>query len=100
MRIYGYFDDPAQTVPVFDPGLNVGCPICGKSPILPDDVRTISLIVPKEFKHTSGRVDTSSAERSYFYRVHRSCHEPLDEKQRSALDGLLVDAICSTRNTN
>ena len=85
-QIYGYFTEPTQTVPVYDPGLNVLCPICATS-LHPTDVRTISLMVPDD-------------SRSYFYRVHRSCHEPLSEAERILVDGLLIDAIYSTRNTN
>lgn len=86
MSIYGYFTDANQSQPAFDPGLDVACPICGRN-LSAVDVRTISLAVPK---------DT----RSYFYRVHRSCHEPLTEVERSKVDGLLIDAFYSTRNTN
>jgi hypothetical protein len=85
-RIYGYFTDPAQTIPVFDPGLKVLCPICAKE-LGANDVRTISLMVPDD-------------DRGYFYRVHRSCHEPLSETERCKVDGLLVDAIYSARSTN
>lgn len=84
--IYGYFTDASQTEPVFDPGVSVSCPICSKE-LDAVDVRTISLMVPGDL-------------RSYFYRVHRSCHEPLSEQQRIRIDGLLIDAICSTKNTN
>jgi hypothetical protein len=84
--IYGYFTDYQQTQPAFDPGLSVACPICGDA-LDENDVRTISLAVPKDVK-------------SYFYRVHKSCHEPLSKEQRSKVDGLLIDAIYSARNTN
>lgn len=85
-RIYGYFTDSAQTEPVFDPGVGVPCPICTNE-LDAIDVRTISLMVPGD-------------SRSYFYRVHRSCHEPLTEQERIRVDGVLIDAIYSTRNTN
>lgn len=84
--IYGYFTDATQTSPVFDPGVSVPCPICTKE-LDAIDVRTISLMVPGD-------------SRSYFYRVHRSCHEPLTEQERIRVDGLLIDAIHSTKNTN
>lgn len=86
MRIYGYFTDAAQTVPVYDPGLDTLCPICVMR-LNAADVRTISLMVPDD-------------SRSYFYRVHRSCHEPLSEAERIRVDGLLIDAIYRTGNTN
>lgn len=86
MKIYGYFTEAAQVAPVYDPGLNVPCPICAIE-LNPVDVRTISLMVPDD-------------SRSYFYRVHRSCHEPLTEIERILVDGLLIEAIYSTRNGN
>jgi len=84
--VYGYYDSPLQDKPVYDPGLTVPCLICGGC-LTGDDVRTISLMVPED-------------SRSYFYRVHRSCHEPLTEQERSSVDGLLIDAIYSVRNVN
>lgn len=39
-------------------------------------------------------------ERSYFYRAHKACYDSLDETAKSRVDGLLVDAVISTRNTN
>ena len=85
-RTYGYFTDAQQTVPTFDPGLSASCPICGQA-LDAVNVRTISLMVPDDA-------------RSYFYRVHRSCHEPLSGQERIRVDGLLIDAIYSARNTN
>lgn len=85
-RIYGYFTDAAQTEPVFNPGVGVPCPICANE-LDAINVRTVSLMVPGD-------------SRSYFYRVHRSCHEPLTEEERIRVDGVLIDAIYSTRNTN
>jgi len=85
-RIYGYFTDPTQVEPVFDPGLSAACPVCAEV-LNANNVRTISLMVPNN-------------DRSYFYRVHRSCHEPLKDTDRCKLDGLLVDAIYSARNMN
>lgn len=88
MAIYGYYDSPTQTEPVYDPGLNVDCPACGQPLNLP--VTTISLAL----------YDRQNGDRSYFYRAHKQCYDALDERQRGALDGLLIDAIASTRNTN
>jgi len=85
-RIYGYFTAPEQTEPVYDPGISAPCPICS-STLDAIDVRTISLMVPGD-------------SRSYFYRVHRSCHEPLSEAERIKVDGLLIDAIFSSRSVN
>jgi hypothetical protein len=60
---YGWFDDPHQTEPTYDPPHDGPCPICGHS-ISHDDVRTHSLLFYGEY-----------AARSYFYRTHRSCAE-------------------------
>lgn len=87
MSIYGYYTNAAETSPTYDPGIaEVPCPICNKD-LDAENVRTISLMVPDD-------------NRSYFYRVHRTCHEPLDQQQRSAVDGLLIDAIYSARKVN
>ncbi len=85
-RVYGYYSQAGQIEPDYDPGLDAPCLICSGA-LTPTDVRTISLMVPGD-------------SRSYFYRVHRSCHEPLSEAERIKVDGLLIDAIYSARNTN
>ena len=82
MKEYGYFDNVNQTTPAYDPGLSVPCLICEKV-LSVDDIRTVSLMIPNDG-------------RSYFYRVHKSCHEPLDEQARVALDGRLIDVIAVT----
>lgn len=83
-RIYGYFTDAGQTEPAYDPGLDVNCPVCQQRLAAP--VKTISV-----------RADDA---RSYFYRVHKACHEGLTEAQESDLDGLIVDAIWAAQNVN
>jgi len=97
--IYGYYTDATQTTPEYDPGLEAPCVICGKD-LLPDDVRTISLMAVEDLKNDEDGLHYKPDTRSYFYRVHRSCHEPLSEEQRTKVDGLLIDAIYSTKNTN
>lgn len=90
MSIYGYFDNATQTEPKHDPGLNVPCPVCSKTLDFP--MKTISLMVPtKEWERP---------DRSYFYRAHKRCYESLDDAGKSRVDGLIVDAIVSTRNVN
>lgn len=88
MSIYGYYDSADQDQPAFDPGLNGDCPSCGK-PLEPP-LKTISLML----------YDREHGDRSYFYRTHKDCYDKLDERQQGALDGLLIDAIASTRHTN
>lgn len=62
---YGWYDDAGQPVhkPSFNPPFDAPCPYCGK-PILPDDIRTHSLMMRDGY-----------AKRSYFYRTHRSCDD-------------------------
>ena len=67
----GYYDDPAQTVPVFDPGLSAYCPVCLKSLIEP--VKTIS-------------VWGDPPEYSLFYRAHKDCWERLPAEDQSEYD--------------
>lgn len=97
-RIYGYYTSAEQQQPEYDPGLCAACPICGNT-LNAVDVRTISLMVPEQMYSEGARL-FAYGDRSYFYRVHRSCHESLTEAERSRVDGLLIDAIYSTRNTN
>ncbi len=86
-RLYGYYTDPTQIVAAYDPGIDgVPCLICNQD-LDVINLRTISLMVPDD-------------SRSYFYRVHRSCHEPLSEAGRIEVDGLFIDAIYSSRNRN
>ncbi len=83
--LYGYFDQPFQETPAYDPGLEVACPICGCR--LSRPMKTISLLAEG---------DT----RSYFYRVHQPCYEKLSPEQISDLDGLILDPIFRARETN
>ena len=68
----GYFDDPLQTKPKYDPPVNLPCPYC-KEPMHHFDVRTIGFM---NAKHRT---------RSWFYRVHKSCDEKKTQEQRDAL---------------
>ncbi len=77
----GYFDDPAQAEPVFDPGTDVDCPVC----VLPLDypakaIRTVSLMPAK------------ASPRSCFYRAHTGCLESLDDRERGFLDAAAMEA--------
>lgn len=82
MKIYGWYDDADQTAPAYDPPHNAACLICGAA-LRPDDVRTLSMMA----------LSSDGAERSYFYRVHRTCHVPLDDAQRTAIDDVVWGAI-------
>lgn len=75
--IFGYFDQPEQTAPTFDPGLDALCPHCLQK--LERPVRTISLLVPSD-------------SRSFFYRVHRACAERATEQQVTEIESSLVDS--------
>ncbi len=61
-ELVGYFTDPSQTEPVYDPPHDAPCLVCWQ-PLTPENVRTISLM-PAE-----------GAVASVFFRVHRSCAE-------------------------
>jgi hypothetical protein len=94
--IYGYFDSPDQTVPVYDPGLDVPCPVCmwpvgGHTPDHP--IMTISVMVESDDRFPRDA-------RSYFYRIHKSCYEAISEEQRSMLDSVIVDAVAQATRSN
>ncbi len=77
MSIFGYFDDPTQKLPVYDPGLTALCPHCLRVLDLP--VMTISLM----------RVGSP---RSYFYRVHRDCQMRASSADIMRVESSLIDA--------
>lgn len=76
---YGWFDDPSQTTPTYDPPHDAPCPFCGV-PIHAGDVMTHCLM------YSSGY-----GERSYFYRTHKSCAEK--DPTHTARDGSILDMI-------
>jgi hypothetical protein len=78
-RFYGWFDDPNQIEPTYEPPRDAPCPFCGFA-IHGGDVRTHSLM----YRHEYGR-------RSYFYRTHRTCAE--SDKRHSRMDGFILDMI-------
>ncbi|MGB8644453.1 MAG: hypothetical protein WCF84_04400 [Anaerolineae bacterium] len=83
MIAYGYFDRPEQTVPAYDPGLEVDCPIC-RFP-LSHPVKSISLLAVGD-------------SRSFFYRVHKYCWEPLSPEQQTAIDSQIVDVVAIAKD--
>lgn len=85
MNIYGYFDQPNQEEPAFDPGLDVACPFCQSRLLQP--VVTISLMVPGD-------------SRSYFYRADRACYYNAADEIVTEVESVLVDAIYSAKASN
>ena len=82
LRLWGWFDDATQKVPTYDPPYDAPCPYCF-APLTPDDVRTVCIM------HQA----PSYAKRSYFYRVHRTCHTLVSLEENNAMDGRIFDAI-------
>jgi hypothetical protein len=78
---YGWFDDATQQAPTYEPPRDAPCPYCGK-PITPDDVRTHSLMMA-----------TGYANRSYFYRTHRTCDETANADTSKAVTSGMDDFI-------
>ena len=75
-QLLGYFDDPSQEEPKYDPGINVPCLICFKPLDYPNKkIKTISVLA--YFDH---------ADRSYFYRCHKECYELLSEEEKGEID--------------
>jgi hypothetical protein len=73
--LFGWFDDPSQTTPAYDPPHDAPCLFCG-SPIHADDVQTHSIMM-------------SGSAKSYFYRTHKTCAET----NQSSLDGIVFAMI-------
>lgn len=76
---YGWFDE-AIGEPAYDPPHNAPCLYCGL-PMTADDVRTHSVMAQY------------NAERSYFYRTHRTCDEVASDAQKQAIMGGVLDRI-------
>lgn len=79
-KYIGYFTSHNEQEPTYDPAHDSPCLLCDE-PLREDDVRTISLMWQ------------DNAQRSYFYRVHRTCHEKLTTEEAGALDGRVLDAM-------
>ena len=89
--VFGYFDDPSQTEPTFDPGLNVDCLVCHTR--LSPPMKTISVMLDEP---TLGGRDN----RSYFYRVHKDCYEALTPQQETNLDSVIIDSVARSKFSN
>jgi hypothetical protein len=76
---YGWFDDPDQAEPTYEPPRDAPCPFCGFA-IHPDDVQTHSLMYRGGY-----------AERCYFYRTHKTCADA--DKTNTAMDGFVLNMI-------
>lgn len=79
---YGWFESAADQQPTYDPPHHAPCLYCGL-PMTDDDVRTHSVM------------SRYGAERSYFYRTHRTCDEAASEGQQQAIMGGVLDRISS-----
>lgn len=88
MPLFGYFDDPAQTEPAFDPGLDVDCLICHTK--LSRPMLCVDLML--DDPNLGGRDS-----RSYFYRVHKECYESLTPEQVTDLDSVIIDAAARSK---
>lgn len=82
---YGYHEDAGPgRAPEYEPMAIEPfppCPFCGARIDDPHDVRTHSLMYSSQ----------SYAERSYFYRTHRTCAEK--DQTHTAMDGFILDMI-------
>ena len=80
--IYGYFDEPGQATPTYDPGLDVDCPFCGEK--LTEDYLSHS-IMPMDWH------------RSYFYRYHeKHAKEPNFDERQQEIDDTFIDKVVET----
>jgi hypothetical protein len=76
MNIFGYYTEENQTVPDFDPGLDVVCPVC-MCPL------TAPMVTTSLMRSKDGR--------SYFYRMHKKCSDNTVEVER--IESSLIDSI-------
>ena len=79
--IFGYFENPTETVPTFDPGLNIPCPLCLQS-LVESACTTISLM-------------PVGGDRSYFYRAHKICYTQARSADIMRLESSLIDTVAA-----
>ena len=77
-RFYGWFDDATQSAPSYDPPRNLPCLYCCEA-LSPDNVRTHSIM----YKH-------GYANRSYFFRTHRTCDDAANSHGRNLDDAIFA----------
>ena len=82
---YGFFTSPHDNAPAYDPGIDVSCPIC--EGMLSPPIKTISVMAV-------------GGDKSYFYRCHKWCYEPLSDAEKSALDGKIIDHVQTLGSVN
>lgn len=82
MEYFGYFNDTSNN-PAYDPMHDAPCLICHK-PWSVDNVVTPSLMIPNDNK-------------SYFYRVHKTCYKSLSEEEKTLYDSSLIDNLMRNR---
>lgn len=86
---FGYFDDPSQIEPTYDPGQNAPCLICGK-PWMPGTVH-ITIFATWD--------ETKQKDTCYFYRFHRTCHDGLgSDEQREEFEGRMFESTQTSNN--
>lgn len=85
MNIYGYFDEPGQTKPTFDPGLDVLCPVC---------LRKLyeSLAAPRPDTVGSVSVLGEHSSRCYFFRFHKKCWDAASPETQQRIECAVIDA--------
>ena len=74
----GYFDDPKQTVPVFDPGFDVPCPCCGKKVGRHNEKNRLKTINLMDFDRKDNR--------SWFFRVHNNCWRNISDDDQQVIE--------------
>jgi len=81
-RLYGWYDRPDQPVqePTYNPAFPGMCLFCGEQ-TSEANVRTIAMM------------PTENIKRSYFYRVHSTCHEAASADERLHIDYVIFDSI-------
>lgn len=79
---FGYYDEATQTKPAYDPRKQAPCLICGKV-WQDDDVRTLSIMAYDKWRR----------EKSWFYRVHKSCHEAMSDEEKGFFESTMFDFV-------
>jgi len=74
--LIGFYDDPTQTEPTYDPSARCQCIVCNRQ--LTPPMKTISLML-------------RGGKRSLFFRVHAPCWENLSDDERATYESSVID---------
>jgi hypothetical protein len=78
LNFCGYFDNPQQSKPIFDPGFDVPCPACGNVIGYHSEINPLKTISLMDYHREDGK--------SWFFRVHKYCWNQLSDDDQIEIE--------------